>query len=294
MKKKAKLIIIILVTAVLVCVVATAICLNFHKIYLFCERNGLFCREVTISEVSPQGTRTYSLSELEEMPNVKLDQSLTLVNTQYTLSDSFIPEISEYKSTTVFMNDCMQGAYAALSTAVMERTGKKLYVSSDFRSAEEQEALYLEDPLTATRVGASEHQTGLALDVYVARYAGDSFIKSRAGRFVNSECWKYGFIIRYPSHAEDVTLIRFEPWHIRYVGSPHAEIIYNNHITLEEYVTSLDIGQWYEAKGYLVCRQSLDSQGRLGLPESFESAVISPDNTGYYIVTVKMDSQITD
>lgn len=293
MKKKTKLIIIISVIAALVCIAVTVICLNFHKIYLFCEKNGLFCREISVNEISAGDTHAYSLSELEQMPNVRFEQSLMLVNTQYTLGDSFVPEISEYKSTTVFMNDCMLDAYAKLSAAVTQKTGKKLYVSSDFRSAEEQEALYLEDPLTATLVGASEHQTGLALDVYVARYSGDSFIKSRSGRFVNSECWKYGFIIRYPSYAEDVTGIRFEPWHIRYVGAPHAQIIYNSHITLEEYIISLEIDQWYEAEGYLVCRQSLDEQGRLDLPESFESVVISPDNTGYYVVTVKTESHST-
>ena len=66
----------------------------------------------------------------------------------------------------------------ALSAAVKDQTGNKLYVSSDFRTAEEQQVLYDEDPLTATLPGASEHQTGLALDVYVAYYAGDAFIKS--------------------------------------------------------------------------------------------------------------------
>ena len=209
-----------------------------------------------------------------------------LVNTEYTLEKDFVPDIEEYKDTTVYMSRCMLDAYARLSAAVKERTGKKLYVSSDFRTAEEQEELYLEDPLTATLPGASEHQTGLSLDVYVAYYAGDGFIKSFAGRFVNANSWRYGFIIRYPSYAEDVTGIRYEPWHIRYVGHPHADVIYNNHITLEEYVLSLSVGEWYEIEGYLVCRQALSEQGTFELPNSFEKCVISPDNTGYYIVTV--------
>ena len=181
----------------------------------------------------------------------------------------------------------MLEAYAALSASVAEKYGKKLYVSSDFRSAEEQEQLYLEDPLTATEVGASEHQSGLALDVYVAKYAGDSFIKSKAGRYVNSNCYQYGFIIRYPSFGEESTGIRFEPWHIRYVGFPHAEVIYNNQMTLEEYILSLQVGEWYDVSGYLICRQALGESGEILLPETFKECVICPDNTGYYIVTVQ-------
>ena len=221
-----------------------------------------------------------------DMDNVTVDQSLMLINKQYRLDDGFVPQVSEYNSTTVYMNDCMIDAYAALSAAVRERTGNKLYVSSDLRTKEEQEALYRDDPLTATEAGASEHQTGLALDVYVARFSGDAFIKSSSGRFVNSHSWEYGFIIRYPAYAEDVTGIRHEPWHIRYVGHPHADVIYNNHTTLEEYVQSLEIGKWYEIDGYLVCRQSLDG-GKLTIPQSFDECIISPDNLGNYIITVK-------
>ena len=47
---------------------------------------------------------------------------------------------------------------------------------------------------------------------------------------------KFGFILRYPKDKEDITGYNYEPWHIRYVGKEVASIIYNNNITLEEYV----------------------------------------------------------
>ncbi|MBQ8408275.1 MAG: M15 family metallopeptidase [Clostridia bacterium] len=269
------------------CAVTLAIHLNVDKLFLCFEEWGWFSSEVEINACQEPATVKTSFEALRNDPRVSIDRSLMLVNTEYTLPDGFEPQISEYKDTDVFMSSCMLDAYASLSAAVAEQFDQKLYVSSDLRSAEEQAALYLEDPLTATLPGASEHQTGLALDVYVAYFAGDGFLKSPAGRFVNAECWKYGFIIRYPSFGEDVTGIRFEPWHIRYVGLPHAKIIYNNRLTLEEYVLSMEIGKWYKADGYLYCRQALTADGKLSLPESFESCVISPDNTGCYIVTVK-------
>ena len=285
--KKAKIWLIGAAACVAACLLALVICLNYHNIFAWTQDVGLFLRRVEVNRERAMQTAQYTLDELYGDGRVTFDQSLMLVNTEYMLDQGFEPQLSEYKSTTVYMNDCMLDAYARLSASVTEKTGKKLYVSSDFRTADEQKALYDADPLTATLPGASEHQTGLALDVYVAYYAGDAFIKSPAGRFVNSNSWKYGFIIRYPSYAEDVTGIRYEPWHVRYVGHPHAKIIYNNHTTLEEYIASFEVGEWYEAEGYLISRQALTDGGTLCLPRDFESCVISPDNTGHYIVTVK-------
>ena len=285
--KKTRIWLIIGSALVSLCVIALAIYFNIHNIYAWSEKNGFFKDSIEVNKTDANNVLLMPLDELESDDRVTVDQSLMLVNTRYTLQDGFTAQISEYKDTTVYMNDCMLDAYAALSAAVKQNMGKKLYVSSDFRTADEQQVLYEQDPLTATLPGASEHQTGLALDVYVAYYAGDSFIKSPSGRFVNSNSWRYGFIIRYPSHAEDITGIRYEPWHLRYVGHPHADVIYNNHITLEEYILSFEVGEWYEINGYLICRQKPTDNGELEIPEQFESCVISPDNTGYYIVTAK-------
>ena len=134
------------------------------------------------------------------------------------------------------MNVCILDAYGELAAAVYEKTEEKLYISSGIRDREKQQVLYEQDPNTATIPGASEHETGLCMDVYVSGFAGDGFIKSEAGLFVNAHGHEYGFIIRYPKHGEEQTGIRFEPWHIRYVGQPHADIIYNNKLTLEEYI----------------------------------------------------------
>ncbi len=285
--KKAKILLICASAVVVAATVTTVAVLNIHNIYVWTQNIGLFRSPIECRTVKPENLTRCTSSELYSDSRVTFDQSLMLVNTQYRLPEDYKADILEYKDTTVYMSRPMLEHYAELSSAVAERTGKKLYVSSDFRSAEEQEALYREDPLTATLVGASEHQTGLALDVYVAYFSGDGFLKSPSGRFVNSECWKYGFIIRYPSYGYDVTGIRFEPWHIRYVGQPHAAVIYNNRMTLEAYISSLQEGTWYEVEGYLVCRQRLSTDGTLSLPDTYKSAVISPDNTGCYIITLK-------
>ena len=251
------------------CAVTLLIHHNSDKLFVFFEERGWFCEPVEINIVEEKLTLTeVGISDLKQDERVVWDQSLMLINTQYLLGDGFVPAVAEYKSTDVYMNSCVLESYSLLSSAVSDRFGGKLYVSSDFRTYEEQKELYEDDPLTATIPGASEHQTGLAVDVYVAYYAGDAFIKSPAGRFVNAESHKYGFIIRYPSYGEEITEIRFEPWHLRYVGMPHADIIYHNQLTLEEYILSMEIGTWYEAEGYLICRQEA-VDGCLSLPENF-------------------------
>ena len=286
-KKLLKRIVIIVAILISLSVIAIVISQNLHNIFVFTEKNGFFKNKVNIETAQDLKTHHLTIEELNNDNRVVFDQSLMLINTKYMLPEGFVADISEYKTTTVYMNNCMLSKYAELSDDISRKFNKKLYVSSDFRTAEQQEELYKQDPLTATLPGASEHQTGLALDVYVAYYSGEGFLKSSVGRYVNSHSWEYGFIMRYPSYGEESTGIRFEPWHIRYVGYPHAKVIYNNHITLEEYIAMLEIGEWYEIDGYYVCRQALSNTNTLEVPNEFDECVISPDNTGCYIITIR-------
>lgn len=80
--------------------------------------------------------------------------------------------------------------------------------------------------------GCSEHHTGLAFDVTVP---GESFPTTKQSKWLGENCYKYGFIIRYPEDKTSITGILREPWHIRYVGQPHAQIMHDNNWCLEEY-----------------------------------------------------------
>ncbi len=88
--------------------------------------------------------------------------------------------------------------------------------------------------------GHSEHQTGLALDLGLKKDEIDflcpDFPDSGICRTFRERAPEYGFIHRYPSGKEKVTGINHEPWHFRYVGTPHGEIMEKEGLTLEEYV----------------------------------------------------------
>ena len=94
--------------------------------------------------------------------------------------------------------------------------------------------------------GYSEHQTGLALDLYFI--VGDKTVYENEDLVQYPEIWevihrklpKYGFILRYPEDKESVTGTSYEPWHIRYVGSPEtAKDITDRDMALEEYVAEI-------------------------------------------------------
>ena len=173
-----------------------------------------------------------------ESVEVNVNQSLMLINDDYSIPGNFSAQISEYDDTDVIMNDAIQEGYAQLSQAVTNNCNDNLFVSSSYRTREHQQELYDElGPEIASVPGRSEHETGLALDVYVMYYAGMGFIDSEAGQFVNSNCGDYGFIIRYPEGKDSITGYTYEPWHIRYVGKELAKTLYNNGnwLSLEEY-----------------------------------------------------------
>lgn len=122
--------------------------------------------------------------------------------------------------------------------------GISLSIISGFRSYSRQSTLYnnyvnrdgkaAADTYSA-RAGHSEHQTGLAADI---NSLYQSFIDTPEGKWLNNNCQKYGFIIRYPKGKESITGYVYEPWHIRYVGVDIATALYNggNWISLEEYL----------------------------------------------------------
>ena len=238
-----------------------------------------------LTETAVSGETTlWSFEELILAEGVSHSCNLLLVNASHPLPEGYEPSLVEYNGAK--MHPLMRDPYVALRDDVQAATGVRIYVASDYRTAEEQaELIASSESGIAAPIGCSEHEAGLALDVYAPYFGGSQFLRSRAGRMVNEICEDYGYIIRYPSGKEDVTGIEYEPWHIRYVGAPHASIIMNSGITLEEYIELLTPGVWYVSGEYLISRRASDD---LHLPNGWTTCDISSDNTGYFIVTLRM------
>ena len=137
--------------------------------------------------------------------------------------------------------------------------GKKynIGVQSSYRPYDTQERLYwnqvdrlrgtYSDPVVlqskagaiVKRPGYSEHNTGLAVDLYGSgdHSLTESFASTAAYKWLMDNCADYGFILRFPENKQGVTGVIYEAWHFRYVGDPDvAHAIMDNGLCLEEYL----------------------------------------------------------
>ena len=117
------------------------------------------------------------------------------------------------------------------------REGLNLCCISGYRSYQRQKELFAVSSYTAPP-GASEHQTGLALDVSCAAAdfeLTEQFASTSEGRWLSKHAHLHGFILRYPKEKEKITGYAWEPWHIRYVTKSLALYLAITGLTLEEY-----------------------------------------------------------
>lgn len=194
---------------------------------------------------------------------------------------------------------------AAMLTGLISRLGAsgEIVPVSGWRSMREQREIWdgsmAENGTEFTRKyvalpGCSEHQTGLAIDLALSSDNID-FIRPDfpydgiCGRF-RALAADYGFIERYQAGKEHITGIAAEPWHFRYVGRPHARLMSDNGLCLEEYVELLRSypyperlletrGGVYEADVGFACDKS-----ELELPDA--PYQISGNNVDGYIYTL--------
>ena len=188
----------------------------------------------TATETTKQ---TPQRSDIEVIDGITYVQGILIVNKTYSLPSTYNPGVQPEA----------QAAFNKMAQAAAQE-GLKLTSVSDFRSYATQQTLYnnycnrdgkAEADRYSARPGHSEHQTGLAFDI---NYAGSAFTNTPEAKWVAENCWKYGFILRYPEGKEDVTGFMYESWHVRYLGEEWAKKIFDSGKTLEEY---LDIDSVY-------------------------------------------------
>ena len=124
--------------------------------------------------------------------------------------------------------------------------GVRIVVSSAYRSYATQKALlarkireYGSESLARrynAAPGRSEHQTGLAVDLWDGVTWGVGVRNTKTGKWLWANAWRYGFILRYPNGKEKITGYAFEPWHYRYIGARAKDFGANSNQTLEEYL----------------------------------------------------------
>jgi len=169
--------------------------------------------------------------------------------------DAFIEMLKEMESEKIYGLK-LQSAYRSFSHQHALFEEKKHSLIKKGCSPAEAEAIASK---TVQPPGASEHQLGLALDVTIDGNLSQKFAETKAGMWLEKNCGKFGFIIRYPKSKTNVTNIVYEPWHLRYVGEPHSQIMNEKSLTLEEYhlyLTKIDMYVVWEKDCYFLVSHS--------------------------------------
>lgn len=236
-------------------------------------------------------------TEKVPLSSVNVSNDLILVNTSNMLDTNKISGIVDAYGTVSLsvkelkMHKDTLSAVKKMFDAAIADGHTKFFVNSGYRTKAKQEKLYnnAEDKSFVQKPGASEHQTGYALDIAFSGLTNEQFEKSDQFKWMKKNAWKYGFILRYPKDKTKITGISYEPWHYRYVGVPHAYYCYKNDLCLEEYLDSLLKNKSYSIKigetNYTVYYTTA-KDGYIELPKNGLYSV-SSDNRNGYIVTVK-------
>ena len=177
-----------------------------------------------------------------------LNTNLILVNKYNYLTEDYIPENLEpidiaYARSGMQLAREAKEAFETLSEDA-KKEGMNIIAMSSYRSYDYQVNLY--DNYVATdgkeaadtysaRAGYSEHQTGLAVDVYNKVLPYTSFEETEEFNWMQENAYKYGFILRFPKDKVNITGYQYESWHYRYVGKEAAKYIHDHDLTLEEY-----------------------------------------------------------
>ena len=200
-----------------------------------------------------------------EWPDIDINlPQYAMVNSKKLLASTYVPDVSKIDGTYNMMFDTaalpylnamiqnlkdngfgvyVGGAYRSYSyqkqrfdgkcyniALEMGIEGKEIWLLPEYQKAVEEAKKYTMEP------GSSEHQLGLAVDMYDKQYVAQNYdhMNQRFYEYLDSICANYGFIKRYPTRKLLLTGWD-EPWHYRYVGQEAATFIMNNKLCYEEF-----------------------------------------------------------
>ena len=182
---------------------------------------------------------------------INLNKTNILVNKYYYLDKDYIPNNLEKISTRYALSGMRLVSEAKVAFEDMAKSAAKenlkIVAMSTYRSYNYQVSLYnrykRQDGIEKAdsysgRPGHSEHQTGLAVDIYNEEENYTNFEETEEFEWMQKHAHEYGFILRFPKDKENETGYIYESWHYRYVGKNIAKYIKEHKISLEEYIAT--------------------------------------------------------
>ncbi|MBO4229489.1 MAG: D-alanyl-D-alanine carboxypeptidase family protein [Clostridia bacterium] len=204
------------------------------------------------------------------------DAYLILVNEQYPLDRNYIPntvEISDIrydgrppqylcntaeKAAHAMVMEARTNGYADLSILLGYRSFSKQnlvfsnLVDSYLKTMSEEQA-DLAAAKEVQRPGCNPQQAGYSIvlhDILTEDAATLAFAKTPCYSWLAQNCWKFGFILRYPSGKTEQTGMPYQPCFFTFVGRYHALRITESGLCLEEYVQMLEDKGYFDGMTY--------------------------------------------
>jgi D-alanyl-D-alanine carboxypeptidase len=205
---------------------------------------------VALTGHSPAGEAKTEASSAKEVADSRTGDKLTkpftvkgvlVISKEHRVARQYLKKGTGHMGSTEDAGDAFERMRQAAKEA-----GHSIAASSGYRSFDSQTTIWKRNVRAlgqergeqmAAPPGSSEHNAGLAFDLYSGGNRQYRFGASEAGKWVAQNAWKYGFIMRYPEGKTDITGFAHEPWHFRYIGVEHSKAFAENPtLTLEEYL----------------------------------------------------------
>lgn len=208
-----------------------------------------FAEDKKVETTTPKKVEKKEEKPKTDLPQVSTkDWNLVLINRDNKLAElnPQLVDVEEIKVDSRIAEQTKQFLAAARAIAPEES------LISGYRSVEEQAEIYNERvaQLEATGLpheeaerqaqtqvqvpGASEHQTGLAIDMSAPNGQSEEVAQQ-----IIALAPQYGFVLRYPEGKNAITGVDYENWHFRYVGVENAQYMAKHQLVLEEYIQKL-------------------------------------------------------
>ncbi len=176
---------------------------------------------------------------------------ILLVNKDYLFNKEMLEDLQiipyELEDDKIIYVESETLKHFEMLKAHLKVEGITIEIDEAYRSLEKQETIFLdamkkngleEASKLVDMPGTSEHHTGQAIDFKLKK--NNKWLKKEELLKYPKELKKifnslkyFGFILRYPKNKENITNIKYKPWHIRYVGKEVNKI---GNKTLEEYL----------------------------------------------------------
>ncbi len=176
------------------------------------------------------------------------DDLLVAVSQQFPLPESYIPPdsllLSDYFKSNVTLGQPLYVRRIVIEPlqvmiSEMVAAGSQPSIISAYRSYQEQALAWQwwssqypgRVAIMSARPGYSEHQLGTTIDFgspelnYLFHV---DFANTAEGIWLANNAHRFGFTLSYPANSYDITGLKYEPWHYRYVGQEMAEYLFTS------------------------------------------------------------------